>query len=311
MPEARLSECWARDGIQPERPVATAHKREMLDLVVDAGFARVELTSFTHPRAFPQFRDAAEVLTTYRRRPGVEYAVLIPNPRGLELMRRAQGDERRADSITVVMAASAAYNEKNTRRTLDASLGEIETMTATARAAGLTVTGCLGTAWGCPLEGVVDPEHVLALARRLAAAGVDRVMLGDTTGEAAPRAAGALVAAVGEATGLPVVAHFHDPRGAGAANALAALDAGATWIDVSLGGTGGHPPEPGVQAAEAGNVCTEDLAAMLAASGRDPGLDLDRLLAAGRRAEEVLGRPLTSRVQRAGPPVSLRPPVTS
>ncbi|MDQ6525242.1 hydroxymethylglutaryl-CoA lyase [Nocardioides sp. LHD-245] len=303
--DVRISDCWARDGIQPEGFVPTAAKLEILELLAAAGYQRVELTSFTSPRHFPQFTDAAEVLTSYRRHEGVEYAVLIPNPRGLELMQRAQGEEQRVDSVTLIVAASESYNLKNSNRTLAASLAEIRQLTPAARADGLMVTGCVGTAWGCPIEGPVDPAHSLRVATELASYGVDRIMLGDTTGEALPDTAGPLVADVA-ALGLPVVAHFHDQRGAGVANALAAGAAGATWLDVSLGGTGGHPPEAGVQTGDAGNVCAEDLATILTGMGVPLGLDLDRLISAGRRAEEVLGRQLNSMVQRAGLPVRLQ-----
>ncbi|MGX6446648.1 hydroxymethylglutaryl-CoA lyase [Patulibacter sp. S7RM1-6] len=304
--QVRLSDCSARDGIQPEAVVPTERKLELLDALAAVGYRRVELTSFTSPRAFPQFADAADVLRAYDRHPGIEYAVLVPNPRGLELMLRAQGDERRVDSVTLVVAASPSYNRKNTNRTLAESLAEIEQLTTAAKAAGMAVTGCVGTAWGCPLEGSVEPDHVLRVAGELAAFGVDRIMLGDTTGEAVPDTAGALVHRVVDELGLPVIAHFHDPRGVAVANALAAARSGASWLDVSLGGTGGHPPEEGVQSGEAGNVCAEDLATVLTAMGVPLGLDLDRLVAAGRLAEEVMGRELNSKVQRAGLPVRLR-----
>jgi hydroxymethylglutaryl-CoA lyase len=297
-----LSECWARDGIQPEAFVPTAAKLAVLAASAVAGFRRIELTSFAHPRAWPQFADAEEVVRTYDRVPGVEYAVLAPNDVALD---RALAHPR-FDRVTVVVAASDSYNRTNVRRSRDDSLAEAVAMTARARAAGLAVTGCVGTAWACPIEGPTPPATVLDLASRLAAAGADEVMLGDTTGEAFPAVAGSLVAAVRAATGLPIEAHFHDSRGVALANAFAAVAAGAATVDCALGGVGGHPPEAGVQRGSAGNLCTEDVATAFALAGLETGLDLDALLAAGARAEQALGRPLHSRVQQAGLPVALR-----
>jgi hydroxymethylglutaryl-CoA lyase len=297
-----LSECWARDGIQPEAFVPTAAKLRVLAASAAAGFRRIELTSFAHPRAWPQFADAEEVVRTYDRVPGVEYAVLVPNTVALD---RALA-EPRFDRVTVVVAASDSYNRKNVRRSRDESLAEAVAMTSRARAAGLAVTGCVGTAWACPIEGPTPPATVLDLASCLAGAGADEVMLGDTTGEAHPAVAGSLVAAVLASTGLPVEAHFHDSRGVALANAFAAVAAGAATVDCALGGVGGHPPEEGVQRGSAGNLCSEDVASAFALAGIETGLDLDALLAAGALAEEALGRPLQSRVQQAGLPVALR-----
>jgi hydroxymethylglutaryl-CoA lyase len=296
-----LSECWGRDGIQPESFVPTSSKLAVLAAAAAAGFRRIELTSFAHPRAWPQFADADAVVASYERAPGVEYAVLVPNARGLD---RALANPR-FDRVILVVAASDSYNRRNVGRSTDDSLAEAVLLAGRARAAGLAVTGCAGTAWACPVEGPTPPSRVAAMAARFAEAGADEVMLGDTTGEAQPRSAASLVALVGEACGLPVEAHFHDSRGVALANAFAALDAGATTIDCALGGVGGHPPEEGVQRGTAGNLCSEDLATAFAAAGVATGLDLGRLLDAGRAAEEALGRSLNSRVLRAGLPVAL------
>jgi hydroxymethylglutaryl-CoA lyase len=296
-----LSECFARDGIQPEAFLPTDAKLRVLALAAAAGFTRIELTSFAHPGHWPQFADAEEVVRTYDRVPGVGYTVLVPNARALD---RALA-EPRFDRVTVVVAASDSYNRVNVKRSTEESLAEAESMTTRARAAGLAVTGCVGTAWACPIEGPTPPERVVTMAERFAAAGADEVMLGDTTGEAHPAIAAALVARVA-AAGLAVEAHFHDSRGVALANAFAAIDAGATTVDCALGGVGGHPPEEGVQRGTAGNLCTEDAVTAFAAAGLDTGLDLDRILAAGAAAEDALGRALHSRVQRAGLPATLR-----
>jgi hydroxymethylglutaryl-CoA lyase len=302
MMHAAICECWARDGIQPEQFVPTDRKLAMLSQIGGTGVTRMELTSFAHPAVWPQFADAAEVVASYDRRPGIEYVVLVPNVKGLERAVAAQRGERRIDLVTAIVAASESYNAKNVGTSVEQSLRVMAEIIAKAHESGLRVIACVGTAWACPIEGPTPTARVRELAERLTAAGADEIMLGDTTGESNPVTAGALVAEVSGACAVPVIGHFHDSRGAAMSNAVAAVAAGARWVDCALGGTGGHPPEPGVQASTAGNLCTEDFVTMATAAGLMDGPDPAATLRAGELAEATLGRSLTSRALRAGLP---------
>lgn len=301
----RLAECWARDGIQAERPVATEGKLAVVAAAGTYGAARVEVASFARPQTWPQFADATDVVAAFDRQAGVEYIVYVPNLRGYERLASVPGFADRIDSVLVAIAATESYNLKNVRRTTAEAMAEIADVIGAATGDGLKVVGCVGTAWVCPVEGPVPPPQVVALVEQLLSAGATEATLGDTTGEASPRAAAALVELVRGATNVPLAGHFHDLRGTAMANAIAAADAGVDWIDCALGGIGGHPPDEH-QAAAAGNLCTEDFATMASGNGLIDGIDLDAALAAGRVAESVLGRALLSKVQRSGLPAWAR-----
>jgi hydroxymethylglutaryl-CoA lyase len=300
----RLAECWGRDGIQAERPVPTEGKLAVIAAAGGFGAGRVEVASFARPQTWPQFADATDVVARFDRRPGVEYLVYVPNLRGYQRLASVPGFAERVDSVLVAIAASDSYNRKNVRRETKEALAEIDEVIRAATRDGLKVVGCVGTAWSCPIEGPVPPGRVLELVGSLLASGAREAMLGDTTGEADPRTAAALVGLVRAECAVPVTGHFHDMRGTALANAVAAADAGADWIDCALGGIGGHPPDED-QPASAGNLCTEDFAAVATSSGLIEGIDLPAALAAGRLAESVLGRSLLSRVQRSGLPAAL------
>lgn len=303
----RICECWGRDGIQAEAPLPTDDKLAVLAAAATYGAGRVEVTSTARPDVWSQFGDAEEVLRRFERRPGVEYLAYVPNLRGYQRLATVDQDADRIDTVLVAVAATDAYNLKNVRRDTDAAMAEISRVVDAAIADGRKVVGCVGTAWVCPVDGPVAPRRVLELAARLLGLGAAEIMLGDTTGEADPHSAAALVSAVRGETGVPVVGHFHDMRGTALANALAAADAGAEWIDCALGGIGGHPPDEH-QAAAAGNLCTEDFASVATATGLIDGINLGLVLEAGRLAERALGRQLLSKVQRSGLPASVRHP---
>jgi hydroxymethylglutaryl-CoA lyase len=302
-PSVRVCECWARDGLQPwAKVVPSAEKLEILRLVAAAGVLEVDATALVPERIAPQFADAAEVLaglaaSTVRTR------VLVPNLRGVE---RAVAIRERLggaiDSIGVPISASEAHNRANVRRGHAEHLAEIAAMVRTAHAAGLRVGAAVATAYGCPLAGAVPEEKVFEIAHRLVDLGVASLMLSDTTGLADPvRARRYTERAVAEFRGVEIVAHFHDTRGAGIANTWAAVLGGATCVDASLGGIGGEPAT--VQqnhAGETGNVCTEDLVVLLERAGVRTGVDVAAIMAAGRRAEAVLGAPGRSQVLRTG-----------
>jgi hydroxymethylglutaryl-CoA lyase len=300
MPElpktVRLREVGPRDGFQNEpETIETADKVRLIDLLSASGLSRLEVTSFVRPDVIRQLADAEEVLAAVQRRDGVSFSVLIPNERGLE---RALGLRDRFDEINVFLSASETHNRKNVNRSIEESLAGLEATLATAREAGLRCEGVISTSFGCPYEGEVPPERVFAIAERLVAAGCAEVGFGDTTGMANPRQVREFFAAARERlTGAELTAHFHNTRGQGLANVLAALEEGVDSFEASFGELGGCPVPPG----STGNVSSEDVVSMLHEMGIETGVDLPRLVEASRTAQEVLGRPLGSHVLRAGP----------
>jgi hydroxymethylglutaryl-CoA lyase len=297
MPKAvRLREVGPRDGFQNEpETIATADKVRLIDILSGSGLRRLEVTSFVRPDVIPQLSDAEQVLAAIERRDGVSFSVLIPNERGLE---RALGMRERFDEINVFLSASETHNRKNVNRSIEESLAGLEATLATAGEAGLRREGVISTSFGCPYEGEVPPERVFEIAERLAAAGCEEVGFGDTTGMANPRQVREFFAAARERLGgLELTAHFHNTRGQGLANVLAALEEGIDSFEASFGELGGCPVPPG----STGNVSSEDLVSILHEMGIETGIDLGRLLEASRAAQEVLGRPLGAHLLRAGP----------
>jgi hydroxymethylglutaryl-CoA lyase len=292
----RIREVGPRDGFQNEpETISTADKVRLIDLLSATGLARMEITSFVRPDVIPQLADAAEVLAAVQRRDGVAFSVLIPNERGLE---RALGMRERFDEISVFLSASETHNRRNVNRSVEESLSGLEATLATARDAGLRCEGVISTSFGCPYEGEVPPERVFEIAARLAAAGCAEIAFGDTTGMANPRQVGEFFAAARERLGeVELTAHFHNTRGQGLANLLAALEEGVDSFESSFGELGGCPVPPGAT----GNIGSEDVVSMLEEMGVATGVDLPRLIEASRAAQEVLGRPLGSHVLRAGP----------
>jgi hydroxymethylglutaryl-CoA lyase len=292
----RIREVGPRDGFQNEpETIATADKVRLIDLLTATGVGRIEITSFVRPDVIPQLSDAAEVLAAVERREGVAFSVLIPNQRGLE---RALEMRDRFDEISVFLSASETHNQRNVNRSVADSLAGLEQTLATAREAGLRCEGVIATSFGCPYEGAVPRERVLEIAERLRAAGCEEVGFGDTTGMANPRQVHEFFAAARERLDdVELTAHFHNTRGQGLANVVAALEEGVESFESSFGELGGCPVPPG----STGNVSSEDVVSMLHEMGVETGIDLPRLIAASRAAQEVLGRPLGAHVLRAGP----------
>ena len=221
--------------------------------------------------------------------------MLIPNERGLE---RALEQRDRFDEVNLFLSASETHNRKNVNRSIDESLAGLEAVIATARGEGLRCEGVISTSFGCPYEGEVPPERVFEIAERLAAAGCEEVAFGDTTGMANPRQVGEFFPAARERLGgVELTAHFHNTRGQGLANALAALNTGIDSFESAFGELGGCPVPPG----STGNISTEDLVSMFEEMGVATGIDLPKLIDASRAAQEALGRPLGAHVLRAGP----------
>ena len=295
-----LREVGPRDGLQNEAPVPTESKVALIDALSGTGVSRIEAVSFVHPKAIPSMADAAEVWAAVRRSDDVRYSALVPNLRGAQRALDAGFRE-----IEVVVSASDTHNRKNVNRGTEESLDDIAELLTTAHESGATCQVIVSTAFGCPYEGDVPVERVLAVAGRALADGADGLSYGDTTGMATP---GRVTALVGETRmRLPdaeLNLHFHNTRGTGLANVLAALQLGVTDFDASVGGLGGCPYAPGAT----GNVCTEDLVHMVEDMGIATGIDLSTLLEAAREAERLVGRTLPSQVLRAGPRTQLTNP---
>jgi hydroxymethylglutaryl-CoA lyase len=294
--QVRIREVGPRDGFQNEPEViATADKVALIDCLSQTGLRRMEVTSFVRPDVIPQLSDAEEVLRSITRHPEVSYSVLIPNERGLE---RALAGDFEFDEVNLFLSASETHNQKNVNRSIEESLSGLERVIARARDAGLRCEGVISVSFGCPYEGDVPLDRVFGIARRLAAGGCEEVAFGDTTGMANPmQVRGFFERAREELPGVELTAHFHNTRGQGLANVLAALESGIDSFESSFGELGGCPVPRGAT----GNIATEDLVSMVHEMGIETGIDLERMLGCARRAQEILGRPLSGHLLTAGP----------
>lgn len=312
-PRVDIREVGPRDGFQNEPEIIpTERKVELIDMLARTGLRRLEVTSFVRPDVIPQLADASEVLARIDVPEEVALSVLIPNERGLERaleVRDGSSSERPAfDEINVFLSASESHNRHNVNRSVEESLVSLEKVLPRARAGGLRCEAVISTSFGCPYEGHVPPQRVLEIARRLRDAGAQEIGFGDTTGMANPVQVGAfferafksLGASPGggpDKGGVQLTAHFHNTRGQGLANVLAALQVGVGGFESSFGELGGCPVPPGAT----GNIASEDLVSMLHEMGISTGVDLESLVACARRVREVLGRPLGSHTLVAGP----------
>jgi hydroxymethylglutaryl-CoA lyase len=290
---ASVYEVSPRDGLQNERAtVPLRAKLRLIDALVSAGLERIEITSFVSPRWIPQLADADEVAEHAKAPPGVAFSALCPNRKGLERALAAGIRE-----IAVFLSASETHNKKNVNKTVDETLAEFVETVSGARAAGLRVRGYVSTVWGCPYEGSIDPKRAIAIAKRLIELGCYQVSLGDTIGVGTPRQTERILRmAIGELGAAQIAMHMHDTRGTALANVLVGLELGVRDFDASVGGLGGCPYAPGA----AGNLATEDLVYMLHGMGIATGIDLERLVEAGRVAESAVGRTLPGKVHQAG-----------
>ena len=280
-----------RDGLQNEETILDpATRAELVDMLAAAGVPRIEAVSFVNPARVPQMAGAEEVVAGIERREGVVHAGLVLNERGYDRLAATDLDE-----VHVAFAATDTFNRKNQNASPEESLEGAKRIVERAHADGIRATVTIGVSFGCPFEGAVDPRHVLELAAQLAQGDADEIVLADTVGVGVPRQVRQLV---GEAVklGKPVGVHLHNTRNTGFANAYAAIDAGATVLDASVGGVGGCPFAPRAT----GNICTEDLVYMLHGEGIDTGIDLDALISVAEWLEGRLGRQLPGQVYRAG-----------
>ena len=292
----RIREVGPRDGFQNEHEVIpTEEKVRLIRLLGEAGLMRIELTSFVRPDVIPQLADAAEVLTRFEAQQGVSYSVLIPNREGHDNALRFRD---RFQEANFFLSASETHNQKNVNRSIAESLADLEGTIAAAREAGLRCEGVISTSFGCPYEGEVPPDRVLEIAEKLAGFGCEEIAFGDTTGMANPRQVGEFFSdAPDRLDGAELTAHFHNTRGQGLANVLAALEQGVDSFESSFGELGGCPVPPG----STGNVATEDLVSMLEEMGVGTGIDLAKLIAASAEVQRTLGRPLGAHLLTAGP----------
>lgn len=287
-------EVGPRDGLQNEAtPLSIDDRVELCDGLSAAGLPVVEVGAFVSPNWVPQMAGSEEVLRRVEKRPGLRLSVLVPNRKGFDRARSAGARE-----IAVFTAASETFNRRNTNATIDESFVRFAGFLPEARQEGLRVRGYVSTCFGCPYEGLVPATRVIEVSRRLVESGCDEVSIGDTIGVAVPTQVSELVGRLKEAVPVATLAvHFHDTRGTGLANVLAALHEGIAVVDSAAGGLGGCPYAPGAS----GNLATEDLVYMLRGMGIATGVDLAAVAAASSALSHRLGRTLPSRYLQAGP----------
>jgi hydroxymethylglutaryl-CoA lyase len=293
----RIREVGPRDGFQNEPEIIpTELKIELIDALARTGVRRLEVTSFVRAEVIPQLADAGDVVDRIDVPAGVSVGVLVPNERGLDA---ALEHRSKIDEINVFMSASETHNRKNVNRSTQESLGGLKVVLGRAREAGLRCEAVISTSFGCPYEGHVPPERVLQIAARLRDAGAQEVGFGDTTGMANPRQVRGFFKRARASLGgeVELTAHFHNTRGQGLANVLAALEAGVESFESSFGELGGCP----VPAGATGNIASEDLVSMLHEMGIQTGIELPALIACARRVQEILDRSLGSHTLVAGP----------
>ena len=291
VPRVTIYEVGPRDGLQNEPDILAPDVRaELVRRLVVAGVTAIEVASFVDPRRVPQMAGAEEIVASLERAQGVVYAGLALNERGFDRLVEAGLDE-----VRFAFGVTESFNQRNQGAAVDDSLEAAAGIVARGRERGIRTAVTLSVAFGCPFEGQVDPGHVLELAERVAAMEPDTILLADTIGVAVPGEVRGLIARTVE-LGVPVGAHFHNTRNTGYANAIAALEAGATVLDASVGGLGGCPFAPKAT----GNIATEDLVYLLHREGVETGIDLGALLEVSGWLEGVLGRQLEGQLYRAG-----------
>ncbi|MCL0065844.1 hydroxymethylglutaryl-CoA lyase [Dehalococcoidia bacterium] len=291
--KAEIVEVGPRDGFQNEPVfIPTEQKIRILDQLSETGLRRIETTSFVHPKAIPQLANAAEVMAAIVRKERVRYMALIPNVKGIERALQAEVKE-----IDLVVSASESHNNNNLNMPIADSLQALREVARIALDNGMMIRGSIATAFGCPFEGWVPPQKVEEIVREYLAMGVYEIGLADTVGMANPLQVSQMVSRLREKfKGVEFCLHFHNTRGAGMANILAALDEGITIFDTSIGGLGGCPYAPGAT----GNIPTADVVHMLESMGIDTGIDLQKLVECAKMVQDLIGRELTGQVMKAG-----------
>ncbi|MCV7170061.1 hydroxymethylglutaryl-CoA lyase [Mycobacterium manitobense] len=290
-----IREVSLRDGLQIEAPIPLPAKLELLEAVVATGFREIEATAFVSPSKVPALADAAELaaeLDRFRAERDVEFSALVAGPGGAKRAIAAG-----MGSIEYVVSAADGHSQANVGRSTAESTDLIADITRIAHEGGATIEVIIATAWDCPFDGPTNPRRVVDIAAAATELGADRLAIADTIGTTTPKRVADLVAAVRPVSGdIPLGAHFHNTRGAGLASAYAAVTAGITRLDASVGGLGGCPFAPGAS----GNIATEDLVYLLRDSGIEVDVDLQAAIAAADVARRVVGHDLPSALLRAG-----------
>jgi len=295
-----VQEVAPRDGLQIEPTwVDTADKIQLINALSTAGFTRIEAGSFVSPKAIPALRDGEAVFQQIERRAGVIYVALVPNLKGAERALAAKADE-----LNLVMSASQTHNRANMRMSCESSLAAFGDIVRHVKGAGVLLNASVATAFGCPFEGTIDEDRVVSIVDTYREMGIEGITLADTTGMANPRQVARIVERVLQRVpSSALTLHFHNTRGLGLANVLAAYEAGARRFDAALGGLGGCPFAPGAS----GNICTEDLVNLCDEMGIPTGIDLEKLLALSRALPALLGHDVPGQVAKAGRNRDLHP----
>lgn len=302
-----ICECWARDGLQNEKKiVSTEDKIRIINWLLDIGITEIEVTNFAHPKYLPQFKDAIEVLKSIKFKSEINYRTVVTNMRGMNRCVEAKKMGLPIKTVIMAISASEVHNQANVKMTHKENMVVIEEMAQKAKQNNLSLHGWVLTSFGCPIQGDVPIEIVAKLGRWWKEGlGAEKVGFGDTTGTCNPKYAAYFYEYMKD-KGFKtdeIIAHFHDTRGTGIANNVAALQAGLVYFDASLGAIGGQPAT-GAELYHygfSGNTCTEDLVCMFEEMGVDTGIDVDELIKVGLEVENILGRNLRSNVIRCGP----------
>jgi hydroxymethylglutaryl-CoA lyase len=300
-----INDVGVRDGFQIEKIfILTETKIAFIDQLSQTGLAKIEATSFVHPKFVPNMADAETVLANIQRVAGVTYSALTPNIKGMERAIACHQSGAKIDEMNLFMSASETHNMANVKRTTAQSLEDFAVMVPMAKAKGIRMNGTVSTSFGCPFEGAVSEARVMEIAERYLAIGFDGLTFADTTGMANPRQVERMMReAVKRFPGTEITLHFHNTRGMGLANVVAGIAAGVVHYDASIAGLGGCPFAPGAT----GNICTEDLVNMLQDMGFDTGIDIDKLLAAAVKIPAIVGHDVPGQVMKAGKTMHLHP----
>jgi hydroxymethylglutaryl-CoA lyase len=300
-----INDVGVRDGFQIEKNfIPTETKIALIDQLSATGLAKIEATSFVHPKFVPNMADAETVLANIKRVKGVSYTAITPNVKGMERAVACHRSGAKIDEMNLFMSASETHNMANVKRTTAQSLEDFAVMIPMAKAVGIRMNGCVSTSFGCPFEGQVPEARVLDFAARYIDLGFDGVTFADTTGMANPRQVERMMReAVKRFPKTEITLHFHNTRGMGLANVIAGINAGVVHYDASLAGLGGCPFAPGAT----GNICTEDLLNMLQDMDFDTGMDLEKLLAAAVKIPAIVGHDVPGQVMKAGKTMHLHP----
>jgi hydroxymethylglutaryl-CoA lyase len=300
-----INDVGVRDGFQIEKVfIPTETKIAFIDQLSKTGLAKIETTSFVHPKFVPSMADAETVLANIQRVAGVTYSALTPNIKGMERAIACHQSGAKIDEMNLFMSATETHNMANVKRTTAQSLDDFAVMVPMAKANGIRMNGTVSTSFGCPFEGAVSETRVMEIAEKYLAIGFDGLTFADTTGMANPRQVERMMReAVKRFPGTEITLHFHNTRGMGLANVVAGITAGVMHYDASIAGLGGCPFAPGAT----GNICTEDLVNMLQDMGFDTGIDLDKLLAAAVKIPAIVGHDVPGQVMKAGKTMHLHP----